>query len=846
MIDTAKKESWITQDKKLIQTSGKSVWLWLVFVFTVSLAVALLHHFCFKHTKVAFIFDAVHYLGTCQNITGFLLSAAHGQWQPAVLTDRSFWEPLSLDGPVLTTTFALLFTLLGRVPLHYDWPVFVVGQTVLHSLSAALICFIVFGVTKRKSVSINTGLLWGLYPAAVIASGRFMTETLAAFLVLAFVASAVLSRRSLISAVIAGFSAGLLIMLKPAVVPSVVLAILWLLWSMPKQAILNRVAALVCVVLAVLPWALYSHAMTGKAAITVQRLPAYHLALGSDTETDAWGSPLLPPLTALISDSESQFAPVLAQWTYRPVEMSLIAIRKMYRLVANPWNDFRHSYFGLNASSQRVFHLVMVALAIFAMLTRLSMPWRSKRDNETDGALVLISILIFGQILSYLMVDPISRYAFTIIPLLFIFAGLCLQDLIKVSPVSLIKPRLWATTLIALLITAGIVYAEKLTSIGTSKEVEHKLWQGDKVNKLIDLSQSHLPRTVESALVMVDGDKRIATAKIEINGHKLRGGLISVYQLNSLSNGGYQLREQAVAMGLTADDLRQWRAAIVPYNWLKVKNSNYITVLPVEESTVYGDSDRHYRFIPSLDCYIIDKMCISTKSLDGRIVSPVMTGKIQEKSWISRGNSSLLPLTDSLRIKLALIAKPAESDRKSFSRSGEKQFERKIQSCDFDPLLSTVLIGGKWQQQPDLIRVNKYVVRAARSTECKVSLPKFMETTHLAVHFEGEIRCRKGSGDIGIPVGLVSRNGRTCLFNRMPTFVHADYNWRRFVLEDLMTTKTLGDRPQQLFVNLYPCPWQDACYGPDHASSDAQLRNLSVRLTAVNLADLAGKRVLIY
>lgn len=80
----------------------------------------------------------------------------------------------------------------------------------------------------------------------------------------------------------------------------------------------------------------------------------------------------------------------------------------------------------------------------------------------------------------------------------------------------------------------------------------------------------------------------------------------------------------------------------------------------------------------------------------------------------------------------------------------------------------------------------------------------------------------------------------------MPTFVHADYNWGRFVLEDLITTKSLGARPQHLFFNLYPCPWLDASYGPDNTSSDAQLRNLSVRLTAVNLADIAEKQVLIY
>ncbi len=143
------------------------------------------------------------------------------------------------------------------------------------------------------------------------------------------------------------------------------------------------------------------------------------------------------------------------------------------------------------------------------------------------------------------------------------------------------------------------------------------------------------------ALVLVDGDANLATARIEVNGHELSEKLESLYQFYPRK---FQLinamQLQAVSLGIKPDLLRQWRAVPIPVEWLNLEGRNELSVRPSDGSklTIYGDYPAlsgERRYVPSFEVFSHGKLWNSVDSLDGRLVSPIALSDVQSRNSIA-------------------------------------------------------------------------------------------------------------------------------------------------------------------------------------------------------------------
>lgn len=813
-------------------------WLLLSLIFVFSLSLTLVYQLGFSHPKVTLIYDSVHYLAVSGIISDFLLKAAHGQWHPEILLNKNFCQDILLDGPVLPTYYGVLFALLGRIPAHTDWRIVVVAQSVFQAMSTCLIAAIVMNATRKTWAAIVAACLWGLYPAAVVASGRLMTEIPTATCVLLFVWALQRTWRRPLYVVPAGVAAGLIVMLKPALIPAVGLTAI-ASTCLQRQSRYRQFVLLVAVIaITILPWASYTKTMTGKMSISAERMAVWHLTSGCDTEADGWGSCNLPPLTNLLVDFQCRPAPIIAQWTAHPSECLTLTVRKVTRLLSSPWNDFRFDFFGVSAAQQRYFHLWLLLLGLTALACIML---RSAVETAVKQTTILCTAMALGQFLAYLIVDPTTRYAFTLMPMMAVGSGLA-----GYLAVQLLKgPRpsaklLLAACALALLTVAAIVFADDLTRSYESKEIAHELKPGSWVNKYIDLSTVKTPELQGDALLFVDGDKGLGKALVKVNDHQLSGNLLSIHNFKDYP-WLYAMREQAVAMGLTVEDLRQWRVISFPSSWLNARGANRITVLAKDiPATIYGDSNADFRQMSSWD-YVFDKMNVSTTSLDARTITPFLTGRVKQTSWYGiamPGNGSRRnKLPDSLRVKLAILNQASAPALSKTGLPGVPVFAKQIDKTNFHQLL--------WDGT-DGIRINKQILRWAPSTECRINVPELRASSHLKVRLQGDICTVSGPGKAGIPLVLIGKKGQYLILGGTPAYVQSGRSWSHFVIEELLPVTTLWDGLKAVCFNLYPCPWQEAHYGADKTFSDVQLKHLKVEIQAVDLPDLTQRQAFFY
>ena len=95
-----------------------------------------------------------------------------------------------LDVPVLPLMPAIFFALVNKIPTQLNWQPFVVLETFLQALSAVFVCLLMQKLTNSRKWALCGGLAWGLYPAAIVASGRYLTEIPTVFFLLGLTWSA--------------------------------------------------------------------------------------------------------------------------------------------------------------------------------------------------------------------------------------------------------------------------------------------------------------------------------------------------------------------------------------------------------------------------------------------------------------------------------------------------------------------------------------------------------------------------------------------------------------------------------------------------------------------------------
>ncbi len=406
-------------------------------LFALVLFFTILSSFSKRVLGMAIVFDSAMYLHSSVCVLNYIQGLA-GFHQPSPEATKLIVEGVLMDGPVLPMLGGLFYFILGLSPSIKNMGAALLLQALLQATAAVLVYKVTFDLTKKKILSQIAGYCWGFYPAAILGAGKFMTEILSTCLILLLVLSLTRIRKPRF-AFAAGILLGLLALTKAALAPAAALAVVFGM----AYLVLNKVshvkidaaiaATIFGVVLTLGPWVAFTHQITGKMLLTTNRQPTHNLVSGVNPENDGWASLPDTPLGALFTEEDpalpSATGIVLPNSGY---EMLLVT-RKIVRLFAQPWNDYRLNCLLMPLPCQIAWHKLLLALGLFGMVALLmdiarKQIERVKEIHDTRMELIfcLLTVLLLGHFI-YLPFVACSRYGFTAMPILTIFATLGLS-----------------------------------------------------------------------------------------------------------------------------------------------------------------------------------------------------------------------------------------------------------------------------------------------------------------------------------------------------------------------------------------------------------------------------------
>lgn len=435
----------------------KSVLPTALFCLICGLVIALWQSPCNTAPRTTLYFDSGHYLDSCQVLAKTVKQWHDEDFSKAAAQELANW--LMLDGPVLPIAGALAFQVAGQVPQSGHWFTLVAMQCFFQAVAAALLCLITIRLSKSRIAGLFAGLIWSFCPSAVSATNSFLTEPLSVTLFLSVIAllyglvaqngnttepvTTELPARSRnawtkpLLAIAAGFTTGTLMLLKPALLPTLILihsialfncrqklsAASTLFSSLYKYKQSFSAAFLIALGLSLclIPWLLFTKYATGSFHLLPSRRPVYNIVSGMNIETDGWGTHPNHPVIELFSEDEQAAAVGNGLWQTHGPELTNLFLRKPMRLWSLPWNDYRHKIFGLSYGTQSLLHAILILFGLYGAIF-----WGAKLLSSTldSSQKFLIASCITGILghLIYLPFESISRYAFTAIPLLTILA----------------------------------------------------------------------------------------------------------------------------------------------------------------------------------------------------------------------------------------------------------------------------------------------------------------------------------------------------------------------------------------------------------------------------------------
>lgn len=818
-------------------------------VFLSALAVTLIFHWSASPPHRALCFDARQYFSNTQQVCEFLLSLYKGHPDLSLITSKAFAEAILSDGPVFPGFFGALFSLAFRVPTINDWHTLQFIQSVMHSLSAAMACVLGVRLTGTPKLGLLSGLLWGLYPAAIFWSGVFYTETTVVFFVLLFLT--LLSSRSpkILMSVLCGVAAGAVILLKPALAPAAALSCLTL-WVNKRAIIAMAVGAL----LTIAPWAVYTKMTTGQARFTAYRNPSFNLAMGADTEVD--GCYVWPgtPLTTMFAADECSIAFPISQWKYHTGDCLRMSARKLTCIFGLMSNDLRQSYFGLSPSALNPLHQVLILFG-YAGLLLFAFGGFLKQDHWRRRVGISLFIFVAGHA-TYILFTPTARYGFTAVPMLCVFASFAIACLMKKQHLPGKRGRIIAGVALACLFPL-LLFGETLARQWEPHEVSHAVSVGQTAVKLLDLTAVPAPRNLTSSFLMVDGDDGLTAAEVSINGKILNRKLVHLRKFNSkVYDRCWDLRSLGYPMGISQDQFRQWKGILLDSNEVKWGAKNTITItgksVPL---TIYSDADPQSRQVLLPEFCSVNNVSNSADGLDPRLCSPVPASAIRQHSTIhSSGAGRLTDLGDSLRIRLCAVladgSAPAAANVQGSTSTGSKEQQRvsgqthfvhEFGASAFDLFMQDKSIDG--------VRTNKYNLRSVQRSGAVVDLPAAEPGSHVKVRVTGLVKSASGKqGKAGIVVALLPGRGTPSLtLAATPDFVKAETEWTPFVIEDTVPVELLAPGKRSLYFAVYPGVWLDICgYGTGKNTSDVLVKSIRADVSYENLPDMSHGRSIYY
>ncbi len=810
-------------------------------VFVGALVASLIHNFAEVNTKTIYFADSRNYLLSANHFCTMFLDAVKGKTPDQLMSDATICQRIKIDGPILASMFGLVFMFAGHAPQADDWRVVVVVQSFIHALTATLVAVLAFRIVPSARYAIPAGIAYAFYLPALITAGRLMTETLNNFLIVSFLFALTLSMKRPIYGPVVGFLAAVSLVNRVLLAPPVVVCVA-VAACCRKMKPLTLIFIVVAFLTTLAPWVLFSAHYLGRPMITTERASNHNAFNGWDLESDGFQNAFPGPKQAMLS----RYEPIEVIWGLimaQPLECGKLLVKKFSRLYAQPFNDFRHVCLGVNPFGIAYLQLLYVFMGLFGILLFCAGGFKKLSSESRLVAALALSYLMFMQ--SFFLFEANSRYGFTTIPLFVVFGALAAYLFEQKLKQGKIRQAIIAT-LIAVALTACVVSSEKMIG-GTCPDEAMMLSGGQSVSCGIELDKkmNGLLEANKFALLLIDGDSGLDQASISVNGSDLGTTFLPLNYLDSKKYRNFNLmRECAYLLGVRLEDLRQWRAAVIPVVRLKPGVENIFTVKAAQEGvSIYKDSNPSLRRFRSLQTISVNRLLNSMSGLESRPYSPYLAGRISKRFTFSDENNTRALGGQGLRMYLAFAHGRANSinltDPSTISGKRKDQvFAKNLTQEDF-PLLTRV-------HASDEITVSKYIVYHSL-TGTLVRTPSYVDSTHIRVTLRGEVKAAKENASAGIAITTAEDNDFPWLLAALPASIPARKEWREFVITDLVPQRIYNHPIVEVAIGLYPGPWPEVSgVGPSLSGPPVTFRKLRLELEPIGLLDFSGAEFSLY
>ena len=669
-------------------------------------------------------------------------------------------------------------------------------------------------------------------------------------------------------ALVAGIISGLLVLLKPGMIPSVVLSCIACL-IISRMRIALVLSLTLGLVLALSPWMLYTKQTTGKAAITVQRMPVHNALIGWDPETRGWQTNPPSGFEHVLNTGGEPLSTIEGIWISHPENCVQILLDKFGHLYSTPWNDYRTRSLGLDVRMQAIYHYGLLFAGLFGLFA-----WIATEERKNRLAMLCVAAAA-GQCV-YLMFEPVCRYAFpqfAFAPVLFSIA------LLKLISRPIPAKALSIAAALSVVCVASVAFSEASANKYLN-ETTHIIKPGEQLQCTISFDANNA-KQAETALLLVDGTKDLEDAQIEINGQKTPFSFLPFNYYDAQRYEAFNLvKELGYGLNVSVDDFRIWRAIPIPIDQVKTGKLGITLTANKNLCTIYGDSIPSRNYL-SPDFLCVNRLINSKTSMEMRNESAVPSGKCIRAARI-KSSDGVKELTVYPRIKL-LLAIPAEQSKSvvssgaiagnadvnnsntssadvnnSNTSSGKNAtsgnasstdapsetelkknlFSQKLTASDFDENLSST---------KDCIKISKSILKAARTTATVIKIPQFAQASNLSISLTGQLRASGKPGSVGIVVETITDQKKSCFLARLPSSLRTTKDWSKFEIRDLAPYRTPNGYVTSISVALFPGPFQQvAGYGCDKTCTDTELRNMELKVHSVNLPSLEHQRLLYY
>ncbi len=391
------------------------------------------------------LFDSGVYLNSARTV-----NAVDAENETNKMTrQKELADMLILDGPVLPCLVAKVL-LLAKQFQAAELHAVVLLESGIQALLSGLVLIFSLRLTGNLFLALAAGMLWTIYPPAVIATQRLATENLCAAVLLAVLlcfdwtfSAASKKHLHLYSLGLAAIFFGLLLLTKPVLMFAILLPLLFVALCLPGNKALSGLLIFASVTaITMAPFWNFTQQATGKICFLPQRIPTFNALVGNNLLTDGLQGLPQGPVSDDVARNPSVAGIELALFFENPIAHTDLNIRKLPRIFAEPWNDFRRAAILPNAPSIRLAHqllgafelaAIVLAFAVTTMSLKNCIENRFKRNSEvqqtiedergckTAQTVSLIFLAISGHLV-YLAFEGIPRYGFTAAPLLLILA----------------------------------------------------------------------------------------------------------------------------------------------------------------------------------------------------------------------------------------------------------------------------------------------------------------------------------------------------------------------------------------------------------------------------------------